>query len=84
MYLDFLQNRQQATVAAPYSLRPRPGATVSMPLAWEEVTAGLKPGDFTIFNAIDRLRSAGDLFKPVLGKGISLSGVLREAEKSSG
>lgn len=83
MYLDFLQNRQQATVAAPYSLRPRPGATVSMPLAWEEVTAGLKPGDFTIFNAVDRVRSTGDLFKPVLGKGISLSSVLREAEKRS-
>src|SRR5690606_8529751 len=37
IYIDFLQNRPGATVAAPYSLRPKPGATVSMPLEWEEV-----------------------------------------------
>ncbi len=37
LYIDFLQNRPQATVAAPYSLRPKPGATVSMPLQWDEV-----------------------------------------------
>ena len=51
MYLDFLQNRPQATVAAPYSLRPKPGATVSMPLHWDEVKKGLQMKDFTIFNA---------------------------------
>ena len=37
MYIDFLQNRPHATIAAPYSLRPKPGATVSMPLHWDEV-----------------------------------------------
>lgn len=42
MYLDFLQNRPQATIAAPYSLRPKPGATVSMPLHWEEVKKGCR------------------------------------------
>jgi len=72
MYLDFLQNRPQATLAAPYSLRPKPGATVSMPLHWDEVKKGLKMTDFTIFNAVDRVKEMGDLFKPVLGKGISL------------
>jgi len=76
MYLDFLQNRPQATVAAAYSLRPKPGATVSMPLHWEEVKKGLKMSDFTIKNAVERANSEGDIFKPVLGKGIDLAKVI--------
>jgi bifunctional non-homologous end joining protein LigD len=72
MYLDFLQNRPKATLAAPYSLRPKPRATVSMPLLWEEVKKGLRMDHFTIFNAVARVREMGDLFKPVLGKGIDL------------
>jgi bifunctional non-homologous end joining protein LigD len=75
LYLDFLQNRPKATLAAPYSLRPKPGATVSMPLHWEEVKPGLKMNDFTIFNAIARIKEVGDIFKPVLGKGIDLGKV---------
>lgn len=81
MYLDFLQNRPQATVAAPYSLRPKPGATVSMPLHWEEVKKGLKMSDFTIHNAIERVKSVGDIFKPVLGKGINLETVINKFNK---
>ena len=84
MYLDFLQNRPQATLAAPYSVRPKPGATVSMPLHWEEVKKGLKMSDFTIHNAIDRLRQEGDIFKGVLGKGIDMEKVLKKAEKEYG
>lgn len=80
IYIDFLQNRLSATLAAPYSLRPRPGATVSMPLYREEVRKGLKPTDFTIENALDRLKSEGDIFKPVLGKGINLKKVLQLIE----
>lgn len=45
MYLDFLQNRPGATIAGPYSLRPKIGATVSMPLHWDEVKPGLKMKD---------------------------------------
>jgi len=81
MYIDFLQNRAQATVAAPYSLRPKPGATVSMPLHWDEVKKGLKMSDFTIYNAIERIKSAGDIFKPVLGKGINLEKVIKTFNK---
>lgn len=44
MYLDFLQNRPGATIAGVYSLRPKPGATVSMPLYWDEVKPGLTIG----------------------------------------
>lgn len=76
MYIDFLQNRPQATVSAPYSLRPKPGATVSMPLDWSEIKKGLKMKDFTIHNAVDRVRANGDIFKPVLGKGINLKKVI--------
>jgi bifunctional non-homologous end joining protein LigD len=72
MYIDFLQNRPQAPISAPYSLRPKPGATVSMPLHWDEVKKGLQMSDFTIFNAMDRITAEGDLFKPVLGKGIDM------------
>lgn len=78
MYIDFLQNRPQATVAAPYSVRPKPGATVSMPVHWEEVTKGLKIRDFHIRNAVARAREMGDFFKPVLGKGINLDKVLKK------
>jgi bifunctional non-homologous end joining protein LigD len=78
MYIDFLQNRPQATVAAPCSLRPKPGATVSMPLHWDEVKKGLKMSDFTIYNAIDRIKNEGDIFKPVLGKGINLEKVIKQ------
>src|SRR5690606_4333447 len=76
IYLDFLQNRSQATVAAPYSARPKPGATVSMPLGWNEVKKGLKMQDFTIFNALERLKDKGDIFKPVLKKGIDIKKVI--------
>ena len=43
-----------------------------MPLHWDEVKKGLKTTDFTIFNAIDRIKEVGDLFKPVLEKGADL------------
>ncbi|MGF6928196.1 bifunctional non-homologous end joining protein LigD [Chitinophaga sp. W2I13] len=78
IYIDYLQNRPKATLAAPYSLRPKPGATVSMPLYWEEVRKGLKMTDFTIENALARVKSEGDLFKPVLGRGINLERLLKK------
>jgi bifunctional non-homologous end joining protein LigD len=84
MYLDFLQNRPGATIAGPYSLRPKVGATVSMPLHWEEVKPGLKMKDFNIFNAIDRLKVEGDLFKGVLGKGIDLKKAINKAKSVFG
>jgi bifunctional non-homologous end joining protein LigD len=80
MYLDFLQNRPQATIAAPYSVRPKPGATVSAPLHWEEVRKGLSMQDFTIKTMLERVRTEGDLFKPVLGKGIDMQKALTKLE----
>ncbi|WP_080776688.1 DNA ligase D [Chryseobacterium phocaeense] len=72
IYLDYLQNRTGQTLASAYSLRPKEGASVSMPLEWDEVKPGLKPTDFTIHNALERVKEKGDLFKPVLGKGIDM------------
>jgi bifunctional non-homologous end joining protein LigD len=80
MYLDFLQNRPGATIAGPYSLRPKVGATVSMPVHWDEVKPGLTMKHFTIFNSIDRLKVEGDLFKGVLGKGIDLEKTIKKAQ----
>lgn len=84
MYLDFLQNRPQATVAGPYSLRPKPGAPVSMPLHWEEVKKGLSIEMFNIANAVARVRSEGDLFEGVLGKPIDLNATMVKLLKTFG
>ena len=84
IYVDFLQNREGQTLAAPYSVRPTPDATVSMPLHWDEVKSGLKPTDFTIKNAHKRLQRVGDLWKPALGNGINLAAVLKKIEQQAG
>jgi bifunctional non-homologous end joining protein LigD len=76
IYLDFLQNRQTQTAAAPYSLRPKPGVPVSTPLDWSELKKGLTPTTYNARNIFDRLKVEGDLFKPVLGKGINLEKVI--------
>lgn len=80
LYIDYLQNRPKATLAAPYSLRPKPGAPVSMPLYWEEVKKGLKITDWNIRNAMARIKAEGDIFKPVLGKGIDMKKVLKDMQ----
>lgn len=81
IYLDFLQNRPIQTIAAPYSVRPKPGATVSAPLHWEEVNDKLSIADFTIQNMPSRIKEQGDLFKGVLGKGIDLEKVVKKMGK---
>ncbi len=78
VYLDYLQNRRGQTLAAAYSIRPKPGATVSTPLEWKEVKKGLTPKAFTIKTIFDRLDKKGDLWKPVLGKGVDLAKVLKQ------
>lgn len=77
IYLDFLQNREGQTLAAPYSLRPTPDASVSMPLHWDEITPSLKPTDFTIKNTNKRLAQTDDLWKPVLGQGVDIAKILK-------
>jgi bifunctional non-homologous end joining protein LigD len=59
VYLDYLQNRFGQTIVAPFSVRPLPGATVSMPLLWEEVNEQLDPRNYTIRNAVERMQRLG-------------------------
>jgi bifunctional non-homologous end joining protein LigD len=81
VYLDYLQNREGQTLASVYSVRPQPGAPVSMPLHWSEVTKSLHPLLFTIENAMRRIQKHGDIFKEVLGKGIEMEKVLNRMSK---
>jgi bifunctional non-homologous end joining protein LigD len=64
VYLDYLQNRHGQTIVAPFSVRPLPGATVSMPLRWDEVDETLDPRNYTIRNAVERMEALGE--DPVL------------------
>ena len=65
--IDYLQNAISRCMVAPYSLRAQPKATVSTPLAWEEVAKGnFLPTDFTIKTVPERLAEKGDLFQGVL------------------
>jgi bifunctional non-homologous end joining protein LigD len=66
IYIDFLQNRRGQTITAPYSLRPVPGALVSTPLLWKELTPRLNPSDFTIRTIFKRLTKKGDIWKALL------------------
>ncbi len=78
VYLDYLQNRHGQTIVAPFSVRPLPGATVSMPLLWDEVVDGLDPKDYTIRNAIERMERLGaDPVAPVLTEIPDLQAALR-------
>lgn len=81
IYVDFLQNSRGQTLASAYSARPRPGATVSTPLEWKEVKHGLHPSMFTIKNIRKRVEKKGDLFRPVLGRGINIPGALKKLER---
>ena len=77
IYIDYLQNSRGQTLASVYSLRPKPGAPVSTPLEWKELKPGIYPAQFNIKSIFKRLEKKGDLFKPVLGKGIDLKKSLK-------
>jgi len=62
VYVDYLQNGRGQTVVPPWVVRPAPGATVSTPLRWDELTDALHPSAFTIRTVPDRLRAMGDPF----------------------
>jgi bifunctional non-homologous end joining protein LigD len=81
VYLDYLQNRRGATMAAPYCLRPRKGALVSAPLGWEEVNEGLGPANFHIGNMAKRIDKIGDIWKGVLRRGVDMESCLERLSR---
>lgn len=77
VYLDYLQNRHGQLLVAPFSARPLPGAPVSMPLEWREVTTRLDVSKFTIKTALARMEKLGhDPVRDVLTATPDLTGVL--------
>ena len=75
--VDHRQNGWGKTIASAYSVRPKPGAPVSTPLRWDELRSGIKPGDFTMKVALDRVAKHGDLFAPVLEEPRPLAPAMR-------
>lgn len=71
VFIDHNRNAFGQTIASVYSVRPRPGAPVSIPIRWEELGV-VANGDYTIDNVWDRLRATGDLFAGVLTGGQTL------------
>jgi bifunctional non-homologous end joining protein LigD len=74
--VDHRQNGHGKTIASVYSVRPKPGAPVSTPLRWEELTERVRPRDFGRREALDRVAKHGDLFEPVLKGGQALAPAL--------
>jgi bifunctional non-homologous end joining protein LigD len=75
--VDHRQNGHGKTIAAAYSVRPKPGAPVSTPLRWEELGEDVRPRDFGMREALERVERHGDLFEPVLQGGQALGPPLR-------
>jgi bifunctional non-homologous end joining protein LigD len=75
--VDHRQNGWGKTIASVYSVRPKPGAPVSTPLRWDELTEQIMPRDFSMQVALDRVAKHGDLFEPVLRARQSLSRALK-------
>lgn len=81
IYLDCLQNSKGQTIVAPYSARPKKGATVSTPLQWSEVKKGLDMNAFTIHTVPARIAKMGDLFAPVLTTALDMEAAMEKLEE---
>jgi len=78
--VDHRQNGHGKTIASVYSVRPKPGAPVSTPLRWEELTPSVRPRDFTMAVALERIERHGDLFAPTLEEPHSLAPAARRLD----
>jgi bifunctional non-homologous end joining protein LigD len=79
--VDHRQNGHGKTIASVYSVRPKPGAPVSTPLRWEELTPGVRPRDFGMKEALQRIEQHGDLYSPVLEAPRPLAPAAKKLEK---
>jgi bifunctional non-homologous end joining protein LigD len=75
--IDSNQNGEGKTIASVYSVRPRPNAPVSTPLAWDEVTDRLNPSIYTMPVVLERVRQRGDVYAGVLSTRQSLAKALK-------
>jgi bifunctional non-homologous end joining protein LigD len=82
--IDANQNGQGKTIASVYSVRPRPNATVSTPLEWDEVNERLDPDAFTMAAVLERVQTLGDIYAGVLSTPQSLSKALARATRAQG
>src|SRR5438270_1430986 len=76
--VDHRQNGWGKTIASVYSVRPKPGAPVSTPLRWDELTEDVRPPDFGMNVVLERVARHGDLFAPVLEDARPLGAAARE------
>ena len=87
IFVDYNQNARDRTIASAYSIRPKPGAPVSAPVAWEELP-DVKPEDFTVETMPARFREVGDLHSAIDDVAHSLEPLLamyeREAAEGQG
>ena len=74
--MDYLQNILGKTIAGVYAVRAKPGATVSTPIGWAELTDDLDLRDFTLRTVPDRVRERGDLWTPAMSQPNSLQKLL--------
>jgi len=79
--VDHRQNGHGKTIASVYSVRPKPGAPVSTPLRWDELTEEIRPRDFPMAVALERVGRLGDLFEPVLHAKQPLGPALKELRR---
>src|SRR5207247_6007439 len=79
--VDHRQNGHGKTIASVYSVRPKPGAPVSTPLHWDELTPGVRPRDFTMEAVLERIERHGDLFTPVLEQPLPLSAAAKALDR---
>jgi len=82
VYVDFLQNRREQTVVPPYVVRPVEAASVSMPLAWDELEGELRIEDFTLATAPARIEKTGDLFRTAFSQAQDLAGAIAALSRS--
>ena len=79
--VDHRQNGWGKTIASVYSVRPKPGAPVSTPLQWNELTEDVVPRGFSMAVALERVEREGDLFEPVLHGKQTITSSLRELRR---
>jgi len=87
VYFDYMQNRHGQLIVAPFSVRPLPGATVSMPLGWDEVNPALETArfGFTIKTAVERMERLGtDPVRSVIEEAPDLGTVLTKLGERMG